>query len=286
MRPLLRFVIFTVVLVGCTTLMAPAARAGARGAWANDSGNTLTVGVRAAGSPAAASSARTGDAGGSDSPAPACVVVPMPSYEALVGPGGPGPGQWMGVECNGQLPLNMTAGGLITWVPAGANPHGAGPTVAPAVLAQQAEASIHLPGQGIGVNPAGGGWVNFPEWFWLDSNDWHLYSATAAVAGVSATATAVPQYVIWQPGDGGSLRCNGPGSAYDPSRPAASQHSDCTWTYQADSADQPGGVYTVRATVHWAVTWAGAGTGGVLPALTTTATTTLAIGQIESVNNS
>lgn len=210
----------------------------------------------------------------------------MPGYEAIAGSGGPGPGQWMGIECNGQLPLDMTAAGLITWVPAGANPNGAGPAVPPAVVAQKAEASIQLPGQGVGLNPSDDGWVNFPEWLWLDSADWHPYSATAAVAGVRATATAVPEYVIWQPGDGGSLRCNGPGTPYDPSRPAASQHSDCTWTYQADSADQPGGVYTVTATVHWVVTWAGAGAGGVLPALTTTTTTTLAIGQIESVNNS
>lgn len=257
------------------------AEAGVRGAWANDSGNTVTVGVQSAGSPAQAA-ADPGSAGTPSAP-PQCVLVPDPSYGSLVGPGGPGPGEWMAIECDGQIPLNMTANGLINWVPTGQPIVGRAPD--PVAVAQQAEASIQLPGMGVGLNPSTDGWVNFPEWFWLDSDRWHSYAATATVAGVSATATATPSYVTWQPGDGGSLRCNGPGTAYDPNRAVGSQHSDCTWTYRTDSAGEPGGVYTVTATVHWTVSWAGAGAGGVLPALTTTVTAHLAVGQIESVNN-
>lgn len=265
-------------------LTAPSATADAQGVWASDGGNTISVGAQSAGSSGAAPAA-TAQFHASGGPPPACVLVPMPSYEALVGPGGPGPGQWIGIECDGQLPLNMTANGLITWVPAGANPNGGAPVVDPAVVAQQAEASIRLPGPAVDLNPAGDGWVNLPEWFWLDPAGWHPFAATASVAGVSATATASPQYVTWAPGDGGSLRCHGPGTPYDRSRPASSQSSDCTWTYRTDSAGQPNGVYTITATIHWAVTWAGAGAGGALPALTTTVTTTLPVGQIESVNN-
>lgn len=281
------------MLRGLTALMAGAfllctgstAAADVQGVWARDGGNSVTVGVE--------SQPWTGASAGPAQPAtnsvghaPDCAIVPMPDYGKIAGPGGPGPGEWVGIECGGKLPL-MGPGmaGLFQWVPVGAVPNNPVP-VSRGAVAQQAEASIRLPGMNVGFDPARDGWVNFPEWLWLDNGQWHPFTATATVAGVSATATATPSYVTWQPGDGGTLRCDGPGAAYDPSRSADSQHSDCTWTYRTDSADQPGGVYTVTATVHWTVSWAGAGTGGVLPGLTTTVTAPLAVGQIESVNNS
>ncbi|TMQ92738.1 hypothetical protein ETD83_26725 [Actinomadura soli] len=53
------------------------------------------------------------------------------------------------------------------------------------------------------------------------------------------------------------------------SRPAASQRTGCSYTFQRSSAHQPGGAYRVRVTVTWSGTWRGSdGSSGVLPPLT------------------
>ena len=82
--------------------------------------------------------------------------------------------------------------------------------------------------------------------------------------------TAVPQKLIFAPGAGmPTVSCPGPGTAYDPSRPASAQHSACTYTYPAPSALQSGGVDQVTVAITWAAQWQGSGgTGGTLPALT------------------
>ena len=52
----------------------------------------------------------------------------------------------------------------------------------------------------------------------------------ATLGGVSATVTATPTQVVWEPGDGSpAVTCTGPGEAYDPSAPDAT--SDCAHTY-------------------------------------------------------
>jgi hypothetical protein len=45
---------------------------------------------------------------------------------------------------------------------------------------------------------------------------------------------------------------------------------DCGHTYWRTSADQPGGVFDVTATITWRVVWTGLGSGGTFPNLTTT----------------
>lgn len=117
-----------------------------------------------------------------------------------------------------------------------------------------------------------------PTWLWL-AGPWAPVTATAAVPGVSVTATAVPQRVIWNMGDGSAVTCAGPGVPFGPGDNPASPSPACGHTYQRGSAAAPGGAFTVTAQVIWNVTWSGAGTGGAFPGLVTTASVRMPVAQ-------
>jgi hypothetical protein len=204
-------------------------------------------------------------------------------------PGTSSPGQWYLVECQGAKELNRDG---VIWVPTPtAGPPGAAPpapAVDPAVLAQQAENSMRLPSPQIETNPSGQAVVNLPTWLWLGQGTSNPESVSASVGTVTATATATPEQVQWTMGDGGSVVCAGPGSAYQPSVPAASQTTDCSYTYRRSSAGEPNSAaFPVTATVTWGVTWTaqGAPGGGVLSPLTTSSSTSLPVEQIQSVSS-
>ncbi len=72
-------------------------------------------------------------------------------------------------------------------------------------------------------------------WLWVDG-PWEPSSATAEVAGVSATVTARPVRVVWDTGDGAGVTCDGPGTPYDPAHPSAGRDSACTHVYGRSSA--------------------------------------------------
>lgn len=112
--------------------------------------------------------------------------------------------------------------------------------------------------------------VGMAVWYWVPVRMWAPITARAAAGGAWAVVTAVPQKLIFAPGAGmPAVSCPGPGTAYDPSRPAGGQHSACTYTYPAPSSLQSGGVDQVTVTITWAAQWQGSGgTGGTLPALT------------------
>jgi hypothetical protein len=141
------------------------------------------------------------------------------------------------------------------------------------------------------------GYVNLAEWLWITPSIWHPFttSAQACTAGgcVTATATAAPVSVTWETGDGSTVTCDGPGTAYNPDLSAEAQSTDCSHTYTATSAGQPSpdgnpnhAAYPITATVTWAVVWSGpGGSSGSLPSLITRATASLEVGQIQSVNN-
>jgi hypothetical protein len=145
------------------------------------------------------------------------------------------------------------------------------------------------------LNPSGAGDVNLAEWLWIDPSLWHpiTTSATACNAGgcTTSSATATPEDVTWDTGDGGSVTCAGPGTAYDLGEAASVQSTSCSHTYEESSAGQPSSdgnpndaAFTVRAVVTWGVTWSGAGgAGGALPSITTQSSTTLRVEQIESI---
>lgn len=120
--------------------------------------------------------------------------------------------------------------------------------------------------------------VGVDTWLWVDPATWQPRSATASIPGLSATVTAQPTHVTWDMGDGTTVRCDGPGTPYDPDRPAAAQRTDCSHLYQHV------GSYQVSATVHWSVTWSSTdGDGGTLADVARTTRFTLDVAERQAV---
>jgi hypothetical protein len=189
-------------------------------------------------------------------------------------------GAWYLVSCTAGT-FAGTAGGIV-WVPAGS----AAPLPAPEVLARQAVNQLSLPGPRVVTSPPPDRMqlVNVATWLWLDQGAWAPVSATASVPGESVTATASPMSVTWSLGDGSTVVCNGPGTPYAAGGDPAAPSPDCGHTYARSSAGEPGGVFVVSATVSWGVSWTGGGQSGTLPALTTTSSAQLRVGESQAIN--
>jgi hypothetical protein len=177
-----------------------------------------------------------------------------------------------------------------TWVPTGSPPPSVGPPPPTAVqLAVFAAAHLPLPKPGgpfHNPNTVGGHGpdtvVNFPTWLWVQSTSYQVQTVTASAGGISATTTAVPTAVVYSMGDGHSVDCSGPGTAYNSALPAAAQSTSCSYTYLQSTDGR--GPYMVTATIHWTVSWkSNVGQAGNLPALTSSSTESLNVDQIESV---
>ena len=166
-------------------------------------------------------------------------------------------------------------------------PRQGAPRMDPRTLAQLQVSRLAPPTPGIGTNPGPDAdqVVRVPTWLWVQSG-WAPLAATATAAGVTATVTAMPTRVVWNMGDGGSVTCAGPGVAYDQSRPASEQHTDCSYTYQHTSAGQPGEQFTVTATVYWTVTFtSNAAPGGVLGEVSASRSFPLRVTQAQALND-
>jgi hypothetical protein len=121
------------------------------------------------------------------------------------------------------------------------------------------------------------------EWFWVAN--WSSRTGRAEAGAVWAEVTARPARLTINPGAGQPpVSCAGPGAAYDRTRPAATQHSDCFHTYTRSSAGLPGSAYRVTVTVSWGGTWQGSGgTGGTLPTLSRSTSFPLPVAEGQAV---
>ena len=161
--------------------------------------------------------------------------------------GVPGAGTWYLITCPGTTPSLIFEGASAGQAVA--------PLAQPAALAQQALATMHLPAPRVGMSPPNTAEVvNFQDWLWVDSSMWHPISATASVGPVAATATATPQRVVYDMGDGSQVVCSGPGTPYNPAAAPGAQTTNCSYSYANSSAGQPNNMYTASATIYWHVT--------------------------------
>jgi len=226
--------------------------------------------------------AGTGSSGtGGSATASTCVtVVYSPAQVQQLGLGPAPAGQaWAELACGGTLPgvvaiLVRTAAGM--------------PQVTPQQLMIQAYGELQVPSLSPATAPPRGhdGLVGLPEWFWVPAAGWQARSVTVSAGPVWATVTATPVGLTFEPGAGISpISCQGPGTAYDPAKPAASQHSDCSYTYLQPSAGLPSNVYQASVSITWRVDWAGSGgAGGVLaPALSVPVAFTIPVAQGEAL---
>ena len=199
------------------------------------------------------------------------------SAMALLGVGGPQPGQWVFPVCAGPGAIDPMPAVWVT----GAKPVAVAVQLAPVVVAEEAAKTLGLTSAVIEMAPPDGHpqLVNVATWLWVNPAAWHPVTATATAGPVTTTAVAAPTKVVWDMGDGHSVTCNGPGTPYDPSTPDAT--TDCSYTWST------AGSYTVTATIYWSVTWvaagaAGGGTLGVQPG--PAAAVTVHVVQSEAIN--
>ena len=177
---------------------------------------------------------------GAEPPKVQCTDVALPEAQSeVLGAGGPTPGMWYLLTCPNQTSSPRIE--HLVWVPTLANtappksPVGADP----GSLAAQAEGSIVLPAPSIQLSPANFSVVNLPSWLAIDPTLWHPFKATATAGGVTVSALATPQHVIWNMGDGGTIQCDGPGNSFNSEIPDTTQRPSCAYTYKASSDGQP-----------------------------------------------
>ena len=162
----------------------------------------------------------------------------------------------------------------------------------PAVLAQQARTELTLPSPAAhrsppesNSDPAYGGlpytWVGLSTFFWVD--DWQPLARTVELRGVSATVTATPTGLTFDPGDGSAaVGCDGPGRpwvAADGNRPPS--NGACGYTYRTVT---PNGPLTATTSVQWSVSWtSNTGASGTFPTSTTSSSSSFLVEQIQVV---
>lgn len=131
------------------------------------------------------------------------------------------------------------------------------PDVDPAVVAQQAVAKMKLVGPDIASPRTAGRYVvGMPMWMWVNKSP-TTYGPNATIAtagGVTVSATAKVTKIVWTMGDGSTVTCNGPGTAYTASY-GKQKSPTCGHTYTHTSATQKDGMYPVAATATWTVDW-------------------------------
>lgn len=170
----------------------------------------------------------------------------------------------------------------------------AGPAaVNPLQLARQALQTLTVPAPTMGRYPAGTMQDGRPftvvgayTWFWTDPNGFRALSARADAGGVWAQVTVTPTSLTFTPGDGAAtVSCPGPGVAWQHGDGVwAASPAGCDYRYPHSSIHQPGGQVTAIYGIEWSVTWTSStGAGGTLPGLTTTASETFAVAELESV---
>jgi hypothetical protein len=162
----------------------------------------------------------------------------------------------------------------------------------PVTLIQESMANFELPPPQIETSPGSDSLVlvNTPVWLWVESQDWEAAEASAEVQDWSLTVTATPTSTVWNLGDGTQIRCEGPGTPFDPAvHDPESASPDCGHVYTLPSSSQPGGVYPVSVQVGWDVGWElsegefAGGETGALDSVTTTSQVELRVDESQGL---
>ena len=162
----------------------------------------------------------------------------------------------------------------------------------PAVLAQQAYTELTVPKPEAqrsppetNSDPDNGGlpytWLGLHTWIWV--NNWQPLQRTVDLRGVSATVTATPTSLSFDPGNGDSaVTCPGPGRPWteaDGNQPPTA--GGCAYMYRSVTPDGP---LTATTGITWSVAWtSNTGAGGTFPALSTATTSSFLVEQIQVV---
>jgi len=126
-------------------------------------------------------------------------------------------------------------------------------------------------------------YVNLWTWFWTDPATFAPRSQTVTAGGISATVTARPTGLVFDPGNGDEpVSCIGPGRPWEDSDRNDEPDTGCGYKYPHVTADGP---VTATVGIEWDVTWVGSnGQSGALAPLVTEVSQQLNVLQIQTVN--
>lgn len=128
------------------------------------------------------------------------------------------------------------------------------PPVNPADLGQIVLDHMDLPAPDISIapTPPRPTLVQLWTWFWVPPGQWQPHSDSISLGGATVTVKIEPESVAWQTGEGTTV-CDGPGEEWTPGSDA--ETSSCGHEYAHTTVDEPGGKYTVSATIKWHASW-------------------------------
>jgi hypothetical protein len=131
------------------------------------------------------------------------------------------------------------------------------------------------------------GVVQVGTWIWVEPEIWRPVTATATIPGLSATVTATPRRLGFDPGDGhhgtGAITCDGPGKPWLPAY-GDELASNCMYTYRHASSLSPTGTWTATTSIEWDVAFAATdGSTDDLGRLTTRADQPMSVGEIQGL---
>jgi hypothetical protein len=272
---------------------ALAAAAAARGAALSDTGSTAAGGSAApatAGLSASAGERWNGVAvAGVGNPGECGFrAATVPAGDARWGGNDPATGTLLMNPCNGPVQY-LFVPDPPPGAPAAPPPP---PPPDPAVLAQQAYTELTVPKPEAqrsppetNSDPDNGGlpytYVGLQTWVW--ATNWQPLQRTVDLRGVSATVTATPTALVFDPGNRDApVTCPGPGRPWTEADGNKSPTGGgCAYMYRAVTPDGP---LTASTGITWSVAWtSNTGAGGTFPALSTATTSSFLVEQIQVV---
>ncbi len=202
----------------------------------------------------------------------------------------PGDSRWEGHYPEGAVyecilgPAYQGSGRVGTvWLPSA--PVGALPAMTPEEAAQFVVERMDLRAADIGIVPEDApgrvGLVGLPVWMWTTPGPTTFgpQTLTGTAGGITITATARVERIVWSMGDGTSVTCTTPGTPYQESY-GDQMSPDCGHRYSRTSVGKPGNAYPITATSYWAVNWTGGGASGRID-LDLTAQTQIQVGELQ-----
>jgi hypothetical protein len=174
------------------------------------------------------------------------------------------------------------AGGAV-WLP---GPPEAG--LSPEAAARAVVARMDLRPAQIGIvpedKPGSIGAVGAPVYMWTtpEPATFGPQVLTGSAGGVTITATAKVDRIVWNMGDGATVTCRTPGTPYE-DRFGFAESPDCGHRYTKTSAREPSNAYPITATSYWVVDWTGPGGSSGQITLDLVSRTNIVIGELQAV---
>ena len=184
-------------------------------------------------------------------------------------------------DCTDPFGGNFRTGQL--WLP-----KAPGNTISPQEAAQAVVRRMDLRAADIGIVPEGKpgriGAVGAPVYMWTTPGPTTFgpQVLTGSAGGVTITATAKVDRIVWNMGDGATVTCRTPGTVYE-DRYGFDMSPDCGYRYKRTSAGKPGNAYPIAAISDWVVNWTGPGGSSGQITLDLESRTSIVVGELQAL---